>query len=388
MADRITKRLTQDVIVHILIRLAVKPLMRLKCVSKSCYTLIKSSTFLNLHIHRKTTSKDELILFKRSFKQNTGQYTTILSFLSGDDDDYLNSIFPDLDVTHLTSIHHYNNDQLVGPCHGLIALMDSHITILFNPSTRIYKLLPPNPFGCQKGFFDSTEAVGFGFDSIANDYKVVRISIIYIVNDGYPDEHERKVQIYNLSNDYWREIDHAGQQLTTFFIDQCSQMFYKGTCHWIASQDIDAFLVLCFDMSTEIFRSFKIPETCHYSDGPCCRLVLLHDSLTLIYYPYPEPVIPLEKEMLNVWVMRDYSTYESWIKKYTITGLPIETPLAVWKNCLLLFQNRSGCLMSYNLESNEVKELNYHGYPQSLRVAVYKDSLASIPRETEQVHKF
>ncbi|OIT39892.1 hypothetical protein A4A49_05423 [Nicotiana attenuata] len=166
-------------------------------------------------------------------------------------------------------------------------------------------------------------------------------------------------------------------------------MFYKKSCHWIASLDMDAYVILCFDMSTEIFRSMKIPETCHLIDGPFFRLVLLHDSLTLIYYPYPEPVIPMEKDLMNIWIMHDYNVYESWIKKYTIRGLLIESPLAVWKGYLMIYQSRSGCLMSYNLKSNEIKEFSFHGFPKSLRVIVYKDSLTSIPREkATQIHKY
>lgn len=168
-------------------------------------------------------------------------------------------------------------------------------------------------------------------------------------------------------------------------------MFYKGVCYWVTSLDVDEYVILCFEMSTEIFPSIEIPETCRLINGPCCKLMLVHDSLTLIYHPYLEPVISVEKDMINIWIMKDYNVYDSWIKIYTIRCFLIKFPLAVWKGYLLLFQSRSGCLMSYNLNSSVVKELRFHGCPTSFRMILYKDSLTQIPREsdhTTQVHKF
>lgn len=179
------KKLCEDVVIYVLLRLTVKSLLRFICISKTYCTLIQSSTFVNLYLYHTTTSKDEFILLKCCFEEENNRYKAILSFLCGDDV-YLNPIFQDLDVTHLTSIHNFNNDQLIGPWHGLIALMNSITTILINPSTRNYRLLPPNPFGCQNDFYRTIQGVCFGFDFVANDYKVVKISIIYIVTPNVP----------------------------------------------------------------------------------------------------------------------------------------------------------------------------------------------------------
>nr|AIG62953.1 S-locus F-box protein type-13 [Solanum chilense] len=400
MADGIMKKLNEDVVIYILLRLAVKSLLRFNCISKTCYSLIKSSTFVYLYLNRTTTSKDEFILFKHCFEYERNMHKTILSFLSGDDDDddYFNPIIQDLDVTHLKTNNNYSIDQFIGPCNGLIAMMDTVTTILINPSTRNYRLLPPDQFiGCQEDHYRSIQNVGFGYDSIANDYKVIRISKIYMTDrEDYPEEMDRIVDIYDLSVDCWRKLDgDVVQQLSTFYCASSSQMFYSGICHWFASQyikgEIDEYLILCFEMSTEIFHSLKIPEPCYLMYGPSCKLMLLQDSLALIYHPYSEPVIPDEKDLINIWIMKDYNVYESWTKKYTIRGHQIDFPLAIWKGYLFLYQSGSGSMMSYNLNSNVVKELSFHGVPKSFRVIGYKDSLTSIPRENEHtthVQKF
>lgn len=38
--------------INILLKIPVKSLMRIKCLSKSCYFLVQSSTFVNLHLNR------------------------------------------------------------------------------------------------------------------------------------------------------------------------------------------------------------------------------------------------------------------------------------------------------------------------------------------------
>nr|XP_016451258.1 PREDICTED: F-box protein CPR30-like [Nicotiana tabacum] len=177
MVHGILKKLPEDVFILILLKLPVKSLIRFKCISKTWYILMQSSTFINLHLNHAINAKDEFIVFKLSFQEDPFQHKTILSFLFGDDDDdYLTPVSPDLDVPYLTSTFSSNYDQLIGPCQGLIALINIVDTVLFNPATRNYRLVPPCPFPVPKGFRRYVDGIGFGFDSLANEYKIVMIS--------------------------------------------------------------------------------------------------------------------------------------------------------------------------------------------------------------------
>ncbi|XP_060191309.1 F-box protein CPR1-like [Lycium barbarum] len=388
MSDGFTKKLAYDVVICILLRLPVKSLLRFKCVSKTCYTLLQSSSFINLHLNHTTTVTDEFVLLKRSFKEDVNKYKTVFSFFSGDGEDYVNPFFSDIDVPHMMGDYSLIFDQLIGPCNGLIALMDGLRTVIFNPSTRNIRLLPPSPFDRPKGFHRYNKCIGFGFDSIVNDYKVIRISE-FLKDDlyGNVEVEEENVEIYELGIDCWRELDYVDQELPIMHWLPCSQMFYKGTCHWIAERAI-----LCFDMSTEIFRNMRMPDICpNFRCEPYYSLVILNESLTLICYPSVVPVIDPTEDLIEIWIMKDYDLYESWIKKCIIRDLPIEIPLAVWKDNLLLFQNRRGFLMTYNLKADDVMEFNLHGCSQSMRVTIYKENMAKIPRGSEngtQVQKF
>lgn len=73
-------------------------------------------------------------------------------------------------MSDLTSNYRTIFHGLIGPCHGLIALTNYIIIIILNPSTRKYIVLPPSPFGRPKYHRRSVEGIGFGFDSIVNDY--------------------------------------------------------------------------------------------------------------------------------------------------------------------------------------------------------------------------
>ncbi|KAH0730049.1 hypothetical protein KY289_001237 [Solanum tuberosum] len=381
MSDGIMKKMPQDVISCIILRLPVKSLLRYKCISKTWCTLLESSYFINLHVKRPTTTKDELILFKRSFEETPGHYKNVLYFLSGCDDDHY-PISPNIDVPYLSTTFGSVSQHLMGPCNGLIVLSDNEHIVLLNPSTRKYNLLQPSPFEiCPPGFDRYICGLGFGIDLTMNDYKFVRIN--EISSDPYKDPCVRgnKVEVYDLNIDIWREEYYEEEKLPTVFWSPCSELFYKGVSHWFASGDGE--VILCFDMSTDTFRNIKMPHTCFFPNGMCYGLVILNDSLTLICYRDPTCDIDPLTDVIDIWTMKDYGVNDSWIMGYTIRPLPIESPLTIW-NDLLLLQSKSGQLISYNFISDEVKEYNLHGYPGSLRVIVYKESWTSTLQENSQ----
>ncbi|OIT08702.1 PREDICTED: F-box protein CPR30-like [Nicotiana attenuata] len=250
MANGIVKKVPEDLVNSVLLRLPVKTLMRFKCVYKAWYSNVQSSTFISLHLNRTTRVNDEFILFTNSIKEEPNRFKVLLSFMSIDNDgDDLHPISPDLDMLYLTTISSNLYRRPLGPCRGLIVLTDKVNAIIFNPATRHYRLLRPSPFGCPLGFHRSIEDVGFGFDSIANEYKIVRVSEV----QGEPpfndfNMRERKVDVYELSMDSWRELNFVEQQLPQVDRYPCSEMFYKGASHWFGNTNMG--VILCFDMST------------------------------------------------------------------------------------------------------------------------------------------
>nr|AIK66496.1 S3-locus F-box type-3 protein [Petunia integrifolia subsp. inflata] len=381
------KKLPIYVVINILFRLPVKSLTRFKCVTKSWYSLIQSADFINHHLNRATAIKDEFILFKRSFKEQEG-FRNVMSFLVGGvGEDDLDPISPDVDVPYLSTSYSCICHQLTGPCHGLILLTDSTNLVLLNPATRNYRLLPPSPFGIQRGFYRSVAGVGFGYDSVHKTYKVVRISEVYGEPPfNCPSVMEWKGEVYNSSTDSWRELDCVDQELPWPYNFAYSEIFYEGAFHWYAHKNV--VLILCFDVNTETFRTMEVPEPCASYDEKCHSLLVLDEFLTLFCYPDPRRESSPIQETIEIWTMQEYKVNESWIKKHTIKSPPIESPLAIWKDRLLLFQDKSGILISYDLNSDEVKEFKLDGYPATLRVIIYKESLTPIPKGSTHVQNF
>nr|BAQ18977.1 S11-locus linked F-box protein type-16 [Petunia x hybrida] len=384
MSDEIVIKLPKDVVMYMLLKFPVKSLLRFKRVSRNLYTLIQSSVLINLHLNRNISANNEFILFKRSLKEEPNLFRSIMSFLSSGHDDYdLHHVSPDLDVPYLTNTGGCTFHRFMGPCHGLLVLTDCEETVLFNPSTRNYRLLQPSPYDSPLGFHRSINGIAFGFDSIGNEYKIARLAELR----GEPPFNcftmkEWRVEVYELSIDSWREIENVDKQLPYVHWYPCGELFYKCAAHWFGHAN-RARVILCFDMSTETFRDIKMPNTCHYKDRKCYGLVVLNECLTLICYPYPGCQIDTAIDFMEIWMMKEYGIIESWSMKYKITPLAIESPLAIWKDHLLLLQSISGYLISYDLNSDEVKEFELNGWPESLRVNVYKESLALIPKDRE-----
>ncbi|KAK4737389.1 hypothetical protein R3W88_001086 [Solanum pinnatisectum] len=296
MSNGIMKKLPEDVITYILLRFSVKSLLRFKFISKSC----------------------------RSFEETEG-FKNVLSINSSDDHDDL--VLLDLYLPYLNFTRRFN--ELVGPCN-----------VLFNPATRNYMSLPPSPFVNQKGFHYSFKGgIGFGFDSIGNDYKFVRISKVFL--DAYwgPEKQEKKVEVYDLCIDSWRDVNpDMDQQLPSVFSNPSFEILHHGTFHWYAKTD-RIYVILCFDISTEIFHNMNMPDACNVFHGKCYSLTILNQLLTLICYLPPNSNNDLTHDTMDIWIMMEYNVHQSWTKM----------------DHLLLLQSKSGLLISYDLNSNEVK---------------------------------
>ncbi|KFK24226.1 hypothetical protein AALP_AAs58332U000100, partial [Arabis alpina] len=67
--------------------------------------------------------------------------------------------------------------EVFGSCNGLIGLANSPVEIaLFNPSTRKIHRLPFEPVGFPKSMITPKDVFyGLGYDSVNDDYKVVRM---------------------------------------------------------------------------------------------------------------------------------------------------------------------------------------------------------------------
>ncbi|XP_076933798.1 F-box protein CPR1-like [Bidens hawaiensis] len=140
-----------DAVEQILVRLDAEDLIRCKIVCKSWRSLISSPSFGKHHLnHSHKSDRDNRQLGHRRI----GSLATL-----DEDEEYFSR----------------NKSFIIGSCNGLVCLstMDLELVVT-NPLTRELKRLPTPPYGPHDCFrYGSLALWGFGYDSSANDYKVV-----------------------------------------------------------------------------------------------------------------------------------------------------------------------------------------------------------------------
>ncbi|KAK3007190.1 hypothetical protein RJ639_015486 [Escallonia herrerae] len=352
--------LPEDVVREVLQMLPVKSLLRYKSVCKNWYTLITNPSFTTAQLNCNTTLKRKHCILVKRFLPKSNK--SVMSFLSDEisGDDYVKS-------TEIT-IPHSNEylERMLGPCNGLVCLTDHRDIILCNPSIRVFKVLPAPSFNYPQGLFSDTIGVGFGFDPLSSEYKVIRIAQLHEDDDdraGYVF-HYVKVEIYDLSTNTWREIDTV-VPFVWFF--PCSELLFNGHFHWWADdKNHGGESMLSFHISTEVFQQIRLPDVCAFPDGNKRAFLVLNESIALLLFN------PSEETSFDIWLLTEYGVAESWTKQFTIGPLvQVEQPLLFWKHGLLL-EKTNGQLVSCDLKSQRLKEFQMYGAQESLRALTYK----------------
>ncbi|KAI8539648.1 hypothetical protein RHMOL_Rhmol09G0199100 [Rhododendron molle] len=386
--------LPEEVFVEILSRLPAKSLLRFKSVCKTWFALIQNHHFIDLHYHHRNriTRKNDSILVVRSIPTADPQQQH--SSIYDENNEVVLSLYSSETPTTTTSSTNpvrlpsdlfgpgltlHGVVQAFGPCKGIVCLTDNVNVVLCNPATREFKAVPVPPFSYPRGLKSLTEGIGFGYDSQDDNYKVVKIIELFNDDEDVYVYDSQRVQVFDSSSDSWRHVDASVPLCVTHF--PCFEMFFNGAFHFYGCPDDHDPVtesILAFDIHQEVFRQIPFPVVCSLAEEQTYySLSVLHDSLALIVYE-PEPI----ERQFDIWVMPEYGVKESWTHVYSIGPLAgIHGPLTFWKDDELLMESSTGQLVSCNLNTQEIKELQVHGIPSSLQVVLYTESLLSIKSE-------
>ncbi|KAK9010706.1 hypothetical protein V6N11_043577 [Hibiscus sabdariffa] len=243
--------------------------------------------------------------------------------------------------------------QLLGHCDGIICLSDYRDDIvLCNPATRESMVLPESSLPCYSpgsNLIPQTSALGFGYDVKTHHCKVVRIVSYWEERSGSDLPHHSRVEVYSLATGSWKEIDVKVPAYVWY--SPCFETYFNGAFHWYAIDNNRNEVILSFHMGSEAFQAIPMPS-----------------ALSL----------GTEKSF-EIYVMKEYGVRESWTKILTIGPLTkVEMPLAFWKNDEILMEGSDGLVVSYNLKTQELKDLPIYGVPKSFATLVYVNSLVSV----------
>jgi F-box interacting protein len=337
--------LPHELIIQILLRLPVKSLIRFKCLCKSWFSLITHDPqFAN-----------------SPFQLTAATPTCRILFISTPD---LHDDFASVSLNlHFLLSESYSKLQIKGSCRGFILLHCTSRLYIWNPSTGFHKQIPVSPFGSN---LDAEYFYGFGYDQSTDDYLVVSMS-------GDPSHFE----FFSLRVNTWKQIEFFP------YANPCEDkpnagVLYNGAIHWLAYRyDLQKDVIVAFDLTERQLFDVYLPD--EYTDTlDYCSLWVFGELLSFSAIDYGN-------NRDEIWVMKEYKVHSSWTKTLVLSigSTPNESfsPLCCTKGGDIIGTDHDTGLVKYD---DKGQLLEYHSYSHEFEVAVYTESLLSLPIESEQ----
>ncbi|XP_030952899.1 F-box/kelch-repeat protein At3g23880-like [Quercus lobata] len=393
--------LPPEILTHILVRLPIKSIITCTCVSKTWKSLILNPTFISTHLHHSSSNNNNLLLFRLCPKPLVEAFDDMDPI--GDEKEVY-ALHRDDMITNFDQYTRFDDFpfhrkscsgifRVVGTCNGLICLADDlndHCPnfYLWNPCVKKYVRLP-FPYLLTAGFY--TVAVGFGFDSKTNDYKVVMF-----VTRGYSHDHEVEVEVevgvYSLATGKWREATAERPKCAvrnTVIVDLRLQAFVNGALHLVCHKTTPEirflYFVLVFDLEDEVFREIPLPKHSDMFFWKWVSIMAFGNSIA-VFKPGYSVNTP------DIWVLKNYSDASSWTKIISLDAQAppqrppsrfyrVKTPSlkAFRKSGEAILQTHKKRLISKDLETKEVKDLGITGSKYSF-VDSYVQSLVLLDK--------
>ncbi|KAK4259378.1 hypothetical protein QN277_005717 [Acacia crassicarpa] len=358
--DRNITFIPYDIIANILRRLPVKSLIQFQCVSKDWENLIKSPSFIRDCLYHTGRPTPLLLLSQLGL---TPRYCFQLL------DPQSKQV---LEIQNPPLIDSCSDLKIVGSCNGLVCLQVFHedyglylpcssndsgtsppYLLLWNPATRQFRKVPRTIED-----FNVRHRLGFGFNPIDNDYKIVKLSSQFAVNP---------VEVYSLNSGSWEEVEFENLEGTIRISSWTNAV--NGVVYWLGgkqrrSDDCDYSLVVSIDLTNQVCTSIPLPDLGSKKSR----------RLKLILYENKLAVLAITKSsLIHLWVMEEDTCASRgrwiWTKRYTCslwsTRLsPFELNAAtIWKSKIVsrpirIFgdadETKRFCLI--DLTTNEFKE--------------------------------
>ncbi|XP_074272294.1 F-box protein CPR1-like [Silene latifolia] len=313
--------LLPELIAEIFSRLPVKSLCRFKSVSKSWNSLINSPNFIKHHLSKTLISDNypNLIFSSFSLSISTAPISTIFRF---------------------TKLHHpliHSTDcipvNILGSCNGVvcIASIDAAYACLYNPTTETHRLLPVQPSRFPKPNVDTIVGVlndhpkpmehlflyGFGYDSVNDDYKLLRILEFYSDSDFVGTE----VCLFSLKNNSWKYVDVVGNVfLNCGGVQECNATLFNECLYFVVNNGEIKPFVRCFNLRTETFSVMDLPTPDENFDESCFGMGQVDGCLSLFlnYQNADHGALHGYRLMrADFWTMKE----EAWVKLFSISDM-------------------------------------------------------------------
>uniref|UniRef100_A0A2P2MBE0 Uncharacterized protein MANES_09G077400 n=1 Tax=Rhizophora mucronata TaxID=61149 RepID=A0A2P2MBE0_RHIMU len=359
-----------DIVTDIFRQLPVKTLLRFKCLSKPLFSLIESRDFVDLHLRHSVTTRSHFWLILRDWQLQAVDFETL-----------------EAAVEFIHPIHTGGGTEVVGSSNGLVVLRNSERDLgIYNPATKKFKRLPFSEV-VTPGYSLKTGYVyyGFGYDSVHDDYKVVRMATFVAENDDCDiSEYDYEVKIYSLRYDSWKRIKDLPFHLRFLnkpFYHVCHRRGYgvlaSNALHWILPERVELAIgnmIIAFDIAEDAFKVVPQPDY-EKRDLIFQADVGALEGCLCVMYNY-------ERTRVDLWMMKEYGTKDSWTKLFsfenrrTSSAIAFMRPLAYSKEgdkVLLEMNDRK--LFWYDWKRGSTKTVRISDAPKSFGAEIYVESL-------------
>lgn len=327
--------LNNDLVHEILLRLPVQSLVRFRSVCKSWCSIIDSSYFRNSHLENqlKKNEDDETL-----FLQYSNWEMSILKADSGK----LQKGFPVFQKFLNDYIGSWAEARLLvdGPVNGLICMYTKIPYIrrkrswnlpiaIYNPCLDKINILPVSPWCLlldrkhRYTMRSCIRSIGFGFDSVTKDYKIVQLIVFPFSGTTY-------VELYSGTTNTWRELVLDNTMRCTCRIHGI-QSKSVSSAHWRIegmTGGMTVQYILSFDMQTEVFDKIM------YSNLDVRSEVFAKDDDSFAHF-----VRTCNLQVLQVWELERRDKEGGWTHVRDVNVEPFlrglnpiwPRPIALWK---------------------------------------------------------
>jgi len=360
--------LPDDLIAEVLSFLDVKSITRLKCVSKSWYSLLSDSFFVKLHLD-KSSQKPHLAVFNTQFST---QHARLTAFS-------LHRLLENQSTT--VSIDDYTNYRMtmdnkyyrtVGSCNGLFCLLRYSKTEEYQEfSLRFW-----NP--AMRSLTDELSSISiscntypvfqfsFGYDNLTNKYKVVafRPSDVRVLTLG--------------DNNVWRNIQ-SFPVIPYLSISLNGGVYVSNSLVWFALRNkgydaydqwdnlnptIDQFVIISLDLGTETYTQMLPPRDV---DEVPLFIPIISVLMNCLCFSHCS-----KENNFVIWQMREFQDEASWTKLFKFSyqniyhvnghfGYRHLLPLHFFGDSLILASNGRQVVL-YNRRENKVEARTTNAY--------------------------
>ncbi|KAK1393192.1 hypothetical protein POM88_012248 [Heracleum sosnowskyi] len=286
---------TEDIIFEILSWLPIISLLRSRAVCKLWRSIISNPRFVETHLANSQKKQASVLRagVLRVYK------------IVRNEEDFIDIAFMDtrndsvrLDLPPLfVGMKNY-----IRTCNGIICHSNRQgdIIHLWNPSTKQFKILPTPKIQAHCFNLD----LGFCFDSVSKDYKLLRVVSNNFSSDGIVTS-VLEAELYSANADSWKKIQ-VPKTVKSFWPLLNSKCVHAK--NGVLYMD-GAYELLSFDLRSEVIRVYPLHT---FIPKRMSNILNLDGYVAMISESDSDPSV------LSIWMMDDASGKMSWTKRFNL----------------------------------------------------------------------